>query len=149
MAGLILPGLPVGNMYFAAWSHNTISSVVQLSTDLKLGEYLKIPARTMFLTQIYGTLMGAYINYAVMISIVKDNREVLTSTNGGASWSGATIQSYNTNATSWALAKYLYRAGKMYSLIPWGLLIGAGIVAAHRVIYQVCRPPCFPFVLND
>lgn len=51
MAGLILPGRPVGNMYFAAWSHNTISGTVQLSNDLKMGEYLKIPSRTMFLTQ--------------------------------------------------------------------------------------------------
>jgi hypothetical protein len=26
-------------MYFAAWSHNVVSGAVQLSMDLKLGEY--------------------------------------------------------------------------------------------------------------
>jgi len=39
IAGLILPGRPIGNMYFAAWSHNVINGAVQLSMDLKLGEY--------------------------------------------------------------------------------------------------------------
>lgn len=58
----------------------------------------------MFLTQIYGTLLGGFINYAVMISIVAGNKDALANTNGDSSWSGATIQSYNTNASTWALA---------------------------------------------
>lgn len=95
-------------MYFAAWSHEVIGNAVNLSQDLKMGEYLKIPPRVMFLTQIYGTILGGFVNYAVMISIVTSQRELLVDSNGDSSWSGATIQSYNTNATSWALAKYLY-----------------------------------------
>lgn len=42
IAGLILPGRPIGNMYFAAWSHNVINGALQLSMDLKLGEYRKL-----------------------------------------------------------------------------------------------------------
>lgn len=91
----------------------------------------------MFLTQIYGTVLGGFINYAVMISIVAGNRELLADSNGDSSWSGATIQSYNTNASTWALAAYLYKQGKTYSIVPFGLLIGAGIVAAHRIFAQV------------
>ena len=71
-------------MYFAAWSHNVINSAVQLSMDLKLGEYLKIPPRVMFLTQIYGTVLGGFINYAVMISIVTGNKHLLADTDGNA-----------------------------------------------------------------
>lgn len=41
IAGFILPGRPVGNMYFAAWSHNVISNTVYLAQDLKMGEYRK------------------------------------------------------------------------------------------------------------
>nr|WNZ75612.1 hypothetical protein [Trichoderma harzianum] len=133
LAGLMLPGRPVGNMYFAAWSHNVISNCVNLCNDLKMGEYLKIPPRVMFLTQIYGTILGGFVNYGVMISIVNGNRELLIDSNGNASWSGATIQSYNTNATSWALAKYLYKTGAEYEMVPIGLAIGAGAVALHRI----------------
>lgn len=91
----------------------------------------------MFLTQIYGTVLGGFVNYAVMISIVNSNRELLISSNGDSSWSGATMQSYNTNATSWALAKYLYKTGTTYQMVPIGLAIGAGVVALHRVFVHV------------
>ncbi|KAJ5782256.1 hypothetical protein N7457_004030 [Penicillium paradoxum] len=136
LGGLMLPGRPIGNMYFAAWSHNVISNAVNLSNDLKMGEYLKIPPRVMFLTQIYGTILGGFINYAVMISIVSGNRELLTGGNGNSSWSGATIQSYNTNAASWALAPYIYKAGTPYGVVPIGIAVGAGIVIIHRILYQ-------------
>lgn len=47
------------------------------------------------------------------------------------------MQSYNTNAASWALASYLYKAGAMYEMVPVGLAIGAGIVVAHRIFVIV------------
>ncbi|KAG9570865.1 OPT superfamily oligopeptide transporter, partial [Aureobasidium melanogenum] len=137
IAGLALPGRPVGNMYFAAWSHNVITNTVNLCNDLKMGEYLKIPPRVMFITQIYGTILGGFLNYAVMISIVSGNAELLTSGNGDSSWSGATIQSYNTTASSWALAKYLYQTGKTYSTVPLGIAVGAGLVVVHRIFAQL------------
>ncbi|KZZ94182.1 OPT oligopeptide transporter [Moelleriella libera RCEF 2490] len=134
LAGLLVPERPIGNMYFAAWSHNIISNCVNLCSDLKMGEYLKIPPRTMFLTQIYGTVLGGFVNYAVMISIVGGNRDLLVNSDGNSSWSGASIQAYNTNATSWALAKYLFGASGRYFQIPIGLAIGSGIVVVHRII---------------
>lgn len=137
LAGLMVPERPVGNMYFAAWSHNVIANAVNLSQDLKMGEYLKIPPRVMFLTQVYGTVLGGFINYVVMISIVGSNRDVLRNSNGNSSWSGATIQAYNTNATSWALARYLYSIGSIYYVVPVGIAIGAGLVVVHRVVAYV------------
>ncbi|OLN93273.1 Oligopeptide transporter 1 [Colletotrichum chlorophyti] len=148
LAGLILPERPIGNMYFAAWSHNVISNAVNLSNDLKMGEYLKIPPRVMFLTQIYGTILGGFINYAVMISIVNGNRDLLVNSDGNASWSGATMQSYNTNATSWALAHYLYKSGGKYSLVPIGLGVGFAIVVVHRIVVYFV-PKVKGFLLTD
>lgn len=91
----------------------------------------------MFLTQIYGTIIGGFVSYAVMISIVNGNRDILVDSDGNSAWSGATMQSYNTNATSWALAQYLYKAGTKYAMVPAGLGIGAAIVAVHRVFTYV------------
>ncbi|KAJ3952852.1 hypothetical protein N0V92_010704 [Colletotrichum tropicale] len=148
LAGLLLPERPIGNMYFAAWSHNVISNAVTLSNDLKMGEYLKIPPRVMFLTQVYGTILGGFINYAVMISIVNGNRELLVDSDGNNAWSGATMQSYNTNATSWALAHYLYKIGGKYEMVPIGLGIGFGIVAVHRLVVHFV-PKIRGFSLSD
>jgi hypothetical protein len=101
---------------------------------------VKIPPRVMFLTQIWGTILGGFINYAIMISIVGSNRDLLRDGDGNSSWSGATMQSYNTNATSWALAGYLYKLGGTYELVPFGLLVGAGLVVIHRIFYKVHLP---------
>lgn len=92
----------------------------------------------MFLTQMYGTIIGGFINYAVMISIVTSNRELLVDGNGDSSWSGASSQAFNTNAASWALSPYLYKIGKQYEMVPVGVALGAGAVIFHRIFYQVC-----------
>lgn len=94
----------------------------------------------MFLTQIYGTILGGFVNYAVMISIVTSHRELLVDGNGNSSWSGATIQAYVSNATSWALSPHLYKIGGHYSLVPIGIAVGAGAVIVHRFFYQVGNP---------
>lgn len=94
----------------------------------------------MFLTQIYGTVLGGFINYAVMISIVDGNRALLANGNGNSSWSGANVQAYNTNAASWALVPYLYKIGSRYEMVPLGLLVGSGVVALHRLFYQASLP---------
>lgn len=72
-----------------------------------------------------------------MISIVSGNRELLANDNGGSSWSGATIQAFNTNAASWSLAKYLYKTGDEYQVVPIGIAFGAGIVVIHRIVVYV------------
>lgn len=105
---------------------------------------VKIPPRVMFLTQIYGTILGGFINYALMISIVTSNRALLVDGNGNSSWSGASIQSYNTNAASWALAPYIYKVGTPYGAVPIGLAVGAGAVVVHRIIYHVSNPTALP-----
>lgn len=91
----------------------------------------------MFLTQVWGTIFGAFINYVVMISIVNSHRYLLTDTNGSYVWSGQTFQSLNTQASTWALAEYLYTAGTQYILVPVGLAIGFGLVVIHKVFCQV------------
>ena len=42
------------------WSHDVIGSSLTLAADLKIGQYLKIPPRVMFLTQVWGTLVGQF-----------------------------------------------------------------------------------------
>ena len=70
-----------------------------------MGQYLKIPPRVMFLTQIWGTLLGAVVNYGechmgylvcqlkdteyvtvVMVSVVDAQREILLDPTGTNIW---------------------------------------------------------------
>jgi OPT family oligopeptide transporter len=140
IGGSLIPGRPLANLYFLAWSHSTISQSLNLASDLKLGQYLKIPPRTMFTTQILGTVFGAFLNYAVMISIVNQQRDILTDSNGTFTWSGQLFQSLNTQATTWSLSSYLYTVDGKYFLIPMGILIGAAAVVLHKIL---CRVSCW------
>lgn len=47
------------------WSHDVVGTSIGLATDLKLGQYLKIPPRVMFLTQVWGTIVGKSSNVSI------------------------------------------------------------------------------------
>ncbi|KAL1692785.1 peptide transporter MTD1 [Schizophyllum commune] len=109
---------------FSMWSHDVVSTSIGLAGDLKVGQYTKVPPRVMFLTQLWGCILGAIVNYVVMISIVDAQREVLLDASGTNVWSGQTIQSLNSQAVTWSLAKELYSASGPYVIVPIGLAIG-------------------------
>jgi hypothetical protein len=62
IAGFVLPGRPIGNMYFAAWSHNVISNTVNLSNDLKMGEYRQFTIALLDILSNLGNLLTLYLN---------------------------------------------------------------------------------------
>jgi OPT family oligopeptide transporter len=126
VAGAVNPGRPVANLYFSMWSHDVVSQSIGLAGDLKMAQYLKIPPRVMFLTQVWGALLGAIVNYVVMVSIVTSQREVLLDPVGTNVWSGQYVQSLNSQAVTWSLAKQLYGVNGAYFLVPMGLVIGFG-----------------------
>ncbi|KAH8692825.1 peptide transporter MTD1 [Talaromyces proteolyticus] len=137
IAGALHPGRPLANLYFASWSHQVILLSVNLANWLKVGQYTKIPHRIMFATQIYGTLLGAALNYVVMTVIVTNQREILLDPEGNSVWSGSIVQSYNSQAITWALAKETYGVGSRYLIVPLGIVIGLGIPVLHWGITKV------------
>jgi uncharacterized oligopeptide transporter (OPT) family protein len=55
----------VANMYFKTLGYNTLSQAGLMASDLKIGHYLKVPPRAIFLNQMLGTLVGCIFNYIV------------------------------------------------------------------------------------
>ncbi|KAJ5751908.1 hypothetical protein N7520_008825 [Penicillium odoratum] len=137
VAGAVHPGRPLANLYFASWSHQVILLAVNLSNWLKVGQYTKVPHRVMFATQVYGTLLGAGLNYAVMTIIVTNEREILLNSTGNAIWSGSTLQSMNSQAITWALAKRIYSFSGNYWIVPIGLVIGLVLPMIHWALNRV------------
>ncbi|KPM43808.1 hypothetical protein AK830_g2810 [Neonectria ditissima] len=131
VAGVVHPGRPLANLYFASWSHQVILLAVNLANWLKVGQYTKVPHRVMFGTQVYATLLGAAFNYIVMTTIVTNQREILLDPLGSNVWSGSMMQSLNSQAITWALAKEMYGSAGRYIIVPLGLLIGAALPVLH------------------
>ncbi|KAJ5805927.1 OPT peptide transporter Mtd1 [Penicillium pulvis] len=137
VAGAVHPGRPLANLYFASWSHQVILLAVNLANWLKVGQYTKVPHRVMFGTQIYGTLLGAGLNYAVMSTIVSSQREILLDPEGNSIWSGSTLQSMNSQAITWAMAKRIYSLSGDYWIVPMGIVIGLVLPVIHWSLNRV------------
>ncbi|KAK4743256.1 hypothetical protein SAY87_001257 [Trapa incisa] len=63
--GLIYPGRPIANVCFKTYGYMSMAQAVSFLNDFKLGHYMKIPPRSMFLVQFIGTILAGTINIAV------------------------------------------------------------------------------------
>lgn len=133
---LSVTGKPIAVLYFASWSHQVTMLTIYLANWLKIGQYTKIPHRILFATQLYGTLLGVTLNYIIMVVITKNQKEILTDPIGNNVWSGATLQSLNSSAISWSMAKAMYGL-EGYWLVPFSVLIGASFPVLHKIIVLI------------
>ncbi|KAM7482367.1 hypothetical protein LguiB_006950 [Lonicera macranthoides] len=65
--GIILPGRPIANVCFKTYGYMSMAQAVSFLSDFKLGHYMKIPPRSMFLVQFIGTIIAGTINLAVAV----------------------------------------------------------------------------------
>ncbi|GAB2219394.1 hypothetical protein Droror1_Dr00007029 [Drosera rotundifolia] len=63
--GIILPGEPIANVCFKTFGYMSMAQAVSFLSDFKLGHYMKIPPRSMFLVQFIGTIIAGTINAVV------------------------------------------------------------------------------------
>ena len=60
--GYILPGKPVANMCFKVYGSSNLIHTISFLSDFKLGHYMKIPPRTMFAVQVWGSILSAVVS---------------------------------------------------------------------------------------
>ena len=73
----------------------------------------------------------------VMISITGAQRDILLNPIGNNVWSGQSVQSLNSNAITWSLAKELYGPSGPYFIIPMGIFIGFATTVVHWLFNKV------------
>ncbi|ESW17942.1 hypothetical protein PHAVU_006G000100 [Phaseolus vulgaris] len=59
--GYMYPGYPVANMCFKVYGYISMTQAITFLQDFKLGHYMKIPPRTMFMAQVVGTLIASLV----------------------------------------------------------------------------------------
>jgi len=96
IGGYLHPGQPLANMYFTLFGYNSVLQGISMVQDLKFGQYAKLPPRVTFSAQVVGTLVGAIINYVMMVTITTNQRDILLSIQGTNIWSGQNIQQFNS-----------------------------------------------------
>ncbi|KAJ7884544.1 OPT oligopeptide transporter [Mycena olivaceomarginata] len=99
-------------------SYNCIILTIIQLTDLKLGQYTKLPPRITFGTQMAGSIVGAIFNYTMIKTIVSNNRAILVDPIGSRLWSG-----WIASVAMGALGKELFAFGKPDWLIPFAICV--------------------------
>ncbi|XP_057453185.1 oligopeptide transporter 6-like [Lotus japonicus] len=59
--GYMYPEFPVANMCFKVYGYISMAQALTFLSDFKLGHYMKIPPRTMFLAQVVGTIISVIV----------------------------------------------------------------------------------------
>ncbi|KAH9941492.1 OPT oligopeptide transporter [Amylocystis lapponica] len=137
LGAAVVPGSSQANMYFELYSSGALGQAAGMLSDLKLGQYIKLPPRTTFTVQMVGTSVGALLNYVIMQIVVNNERSILLSNEGTRTWSGQQVQSYNANAILWgALGKEIYGPGGPYFIVPLGIIIGLALPVIPWLLYK-------------
>ncbi|KAF8911642.1 oligopeptide transporter [Gymnopilus junonius] len=78
--GTLLPGKPLANMIFKAYSVQTLTAGTSFVQDLKLGHYVKVPPRATFMVQMIATILAAFIQVGVKEWIFSNVPDICSAT---------------------------------------------------------------------
>ncbi|KIJ45258.1 hypothetical protein M422DRAFT_207611 [Sphaerobolus stellatus SS14] len=161
IGGALLPGRPVAVMIMKAYSQNTLGQALAFSGDLKLGHYMKIPPRLMFLTQVASTLVVVFVVNGVQEWQLA-NIPGLCTPDQVNNFFCPQLETFNTAGTIWGGigVSRIFGHGALYYPFVWFFIIGAVLpipfyLAARRwptsmfkfinipVIFSICTyiPP--------
>ncbi|KAK6924495.1 Oligopeptide transporter, OPT superfamily [Dillenia turbinata] len=65
ISGYLYPGYPVANICFKVYGNISMKQGILFLQDLKLGHYMKIPPRTMFMAQVLGTFIAVFVHLGI------------------------------------------------------------------------------------
>ncbi|KAL7752080.1 OPT superfamily [Sorochytrium milnesiophthora] len=74
--GLAYPGHPIVMMAFKCFSVSVSQGVLILLQDLKIGHYMKVPPRHIFIAQVYSQILAVVVSYAALVSWCRDERHI-------------------------------------------------------------------------
>ncbi|KAL7231299.1 hypothetical protein ACSBR2_009546 [Camellia fascicularis] len=127
--GYIYPGYPVANMCFKVYGYISMKQGITFLQDFKLGHYMKIPPRTMFMAQVVGTLVSALVHLGTawwLIDTIPDicDRALLPP---GSPWTCPGDHVFYDASVIWGLIgpRRIFGDLGYYSAINWFFLAGA------------------------
>nr|CAN81605.1 hypothetical protein VITISV_025060 [Vitis vinifera] len=129
LMGVILPGRPIANVCFKTYGYISMAQAVSFLNDFKLGHYMKIPPRSMFVVQFIGTIIAGTVNITVawwlLTSIENICQDQLLPPN--SPWTCPGDRVFYDASVIWGLVGPRRIFGDLgdYSALNWFFLVGA------------------------
>ncbi|KAI1313823.1 hypothetical protein EDD11_002491 [Mortierella claussenii] len=125
--GYMLPGHAIANVTFKTYGYIVNVQALTFTADLKLGHYMKIPPRVMFMAQIVSTLISGVINLSTATWLINTRPHVCTP--AGAPFTCRSTNTFYSASIIWGAigpARVFGTVdGALYSTVQWGFLVGA------------------------
>ncbi|KAG0358332.1 hypothetical protein BGZ54_010464 [Gamsiella multidivaricata] len=127
--GYMLPGHAITNVTFKTYGYIVNVQALTFTSDLKLGHYMKIPPRIMFMAQIISTIIAGVINLATATWLLNTRPNICTP-EGHPFTCRSTNTFYSASIIWGAVAParvFGSKDGALYSPVQWGFLVGAAL----------------------
>ncbi|ORZ30583.1 OPT oligopeptide transporter protein-domain-containing protein [Catenaria anguillulae PL171] len=163
LLGLLMPGFPIVQMAFKSLAVSVGQQCMFLLTDLKLGHYMKIPPRHVFITQITASIVSALVSYAATVFWlnnpdhhlwIKTLPQLLEEDGNSlaAQWGSAGNRVFYSASIIWGLVgpRRFFFETAYGAVILWGLVIGAmtpivikmlDLVSGKRIPWKYVQGP--------
>lgn len=139
ICGSLFHGQPKAMLAGLVYARQIMEQNLNLISDYKFGFYMKIPEREMFIAQVYGTLIGPFINVALMQVVIKDiGIPTLTGVIPSVNWYAAQSRNYYSLSVLWGLMgpASFFGGDSPYKWVYYAFLVGP---AAVGLMYALQR----------
>ncbi|XP_034898206.1 oligopeptide transporter 3 [Populus alba] len=141
MIGYVLPGQPIANLLFKIYGRISTVHALSFLSDLKLGHYMKIPPRCMYVAQLVGTLVAGTVNLAVAWWMLENIENIcdVDSQDSNSPWTCPKYRVTFDASVIWGLIgpKRLFGPGGLYRNLVWLFLIGAFLPVPFWVLSKM------------
>jgi len=103
IAGGLFPGRPEAVLTTMVYGRQILEQNLNLISDYKFGFYMKIPEREMFWGQVYGTLLGPFVNYGMMRFIIDTEGPKLTGEVKSQAWNALKTKNFYSLSVIWGV----------------------------------------------
>lgn len=126
IVGYMLPGRPVAMMIFKTFCFITMQQALFFIGDLKLGHYMKIPPRTMFMAQVVATVICVVV-VVVVQSWMFSNIPDLCTPHQKHHFTCPSTRTFASAAVIWGGVgpRRLFSSGSLYHPLVYCFLAGA------------------------
>jgi OPT family oligopeptide transporter len=125
--GYTLPGRPIAMMLFKTWGYYTMYQALDFTMDFKLGHYMKIPHRPMFLCQIVATVVAGTVQLAVQAWMFSNINDLCSPDQPD----GFICPNTNVFGTASIIVKLSFIFDILFDLLNTVLLVGCHRPTAH------------------
>ncbi|KAF9283788.1 hypothetical protein BGZ74_001858 [Mortierella antarctica] len=125
--GYLLPGHAIANVTFKTYGYIVNVQALTFVADLKLGQYLKIPPRIMFMAQLVSTFIACIINLATATWLINTRPKICTE--AGYPFTCRNTNTFYSASIIWGAIGparvFGNKDGALYAPVQWGFLAGA------------------------